>query len=153
MVRHRVRAQSLGSYHDAAIFIAGGTRRVGVAGVVSGYTAVAALVSCVKPNSSEPIRFAVRSICRALPRVLIHLLLRLLRHRCTGVLRGIRTSKLHERIAAGAAIAVVVQGQCLGVVVAASGFYRASEDVCDSGSLVLEIFSAASGEEGDEEED
>lgn len=85
--------------------------------------------------------------------MLVHLLLRLLRHRCTGVLRGIRTSKLHEWIAAGTAVAVV-QRQGVGVVVAAaSGLYGASEDVCESCTLAFEVFFAAAGEEGDQEED
>ena len=88
---------------------------------------------------------------RALPCMLI--LLRLLRHRYTGVLGTIRTSKWREGTSTSIARMVMMQRQRLVVVVAApSGLYGSAEDVRESGSLALEILPAASSEEGDQED-
>ena len=81
-------------------------------------------------------------ISRALPCMLI--LLRLLRHRYTGVLGTIRTSKWREGTSTSIALMVMVQRQRLVVVVtASSGFYGSAEDVRESGSLALKILPAA----------
>ena len=89
---------------------------------------------------------------RALPCMLI--LLRLLRHRNTGVLGTIRTSKWREGTSTSVAcMMLMVQRQRLVVVVAApSGFYGSAEDVRESGSLALDVLSAAASEEGDQED-
>lgn len=79
-----------------------------------------------------------------------HRLLLQLRRCDRRILRVIRTSIRRKDVVARAA-AAVVDGQSLGVVVvvAAAGFYGASEDVCESRSLVFHVFAAAVGEEGD----
>ena len=82
------------------------------------------------------------------------ILLRLLRHQNTGVLGTIRTSKWREGTSTSVACMVLtVQRQRLVVVVAApSGFYGSAEDVRESGSLALDVLSAAASEEGDKED-
>ena len=121
-----------------------------MARVISSNTVMIRSISCDCPISSEPVSFVMWAICRALPRMLI--LLRLLRHRDTGVLRAIRTSKWREgtrtRIAR-VVIMMVVQRQRLVVVAASSGFDGSAEDVCESRSLALEVFSGTASEEGD----
>jgi hypothetical protein len=90
----------------------------------------------------------MRSVRRALPCMLI--LLRLLRHRYTGVLGAIRTSKWREGTRTSvASCMVVVQRQRLVVVAAPAGFYGSAEDVRESCTFAFEVFSAAAGEEGD----
>ena len=81
------------------------------------------------------------------------ILLRLLRHRYTGVLGTIRTSKWREGTSTSIALMVMVQRQRLVVVVtASSGFYGSAEDVRESGTLALKILPAAASKEGDQED-
>ena len=95
----------------------------------------------------------MRPVRRALPRMLMHLRCVLpLRHRDTGVLGAIRTSKWREGTrtrVARVVIMMVVQRQRLVVVAASSGFDGSAEDVCESRSLALEVFSTTASEEGD----
>ena len=81
--------------------------------------------------------------------MLMHLLRRLLRHRYTGVLGTIRTSKWREGTSTSIVRMVMVQRQRLVVVATSSGFDGSAKDVRESGSLALEILPAASSEEGD----
>ena len=80
------------------------------------------------------------------------ILLRLLRHRHTGVLRAIRTSKWREGASTGVARRVMMQRQRLVVVAAPAGFYGSAEDVRERGSLALDVLSASTSEEGDQED-
>ena len=111
--RGRIRVRWFRRSHRTEItaFVA---RRTGcirlVARVISGNTAVVRLISCIRPISSEPGSLVVRSVRRALPRMLMHLrrLLLLLRHRYAGVLRAIRTSKWREGTSTSIARMVMV---------------------------------------------
>lgn len=81
--------------------------------------------------------------------MLMHLLRRLLRHRHTGILGTIRTSKWREGTSTSVARMVMVQRKRLVFGAAPSGFDGSAEDVRESGTLALEILSAASSKEGD----
>lgn len=119
--------------------------------VSGGYTASSALEAYVERFVSEPSPFTNGSINRALPCMLLHPRRRL-GHRCNGVLRIIRTSELHERIRAGAAL-TIVQGERVTIaVVGSSGFYGSSKHMREGGTSAFEFFPAASSQEGDQEE-
>jgi hypothetical protein len=92
------------------------------------------------------------AVRRALPSMLMHLLRRLLRHRYTGVLGTIRTSKWREGTSTSVACMMMLQRQRLVFGAAPSWFDGSAEDVRESGALALDIFSAATGEEGDQED-
>lgn len=103
-----VRVRWFGRSHhaDTTTFVACRAGCIRMRCIISGDTAVIRSVSCVRPILSEPVRFIMWSIRRALPRMLI--LLRLLRHRYTGVLGTIRTSKWREGTSASIARMVMV---------------------------------------------
>ena len=98
-------------------------------------------------------RLTLPAVGHAHHRLLLRLiLLRLLRHRNTGVLGTIRTSKWREGTSTSITCMVMMQRQRLVVVTAPSGFYGSAEDVRESGSLALDVLSAAASEEGDKED-